>query len=284
MKKVELFYQIDAIIGEGAYWDWRNKELLMVDITGGRVIKLSPQGDLIKEYQLGNKVGAVIGIENSADYLLVEQRGLSIMAPSGVRTELLTLLEPAEQKRFNDAKADPSGRLWAGVMGMDQRPGVGALYSYQAGGLMHQMITDLTVPNGMDWTNDNKTMYFIDSPTRTVGVYNFDLQTAEISLRKTFEMPLPGNPDGMTLDAEDNLWIALWDGSAVIKLSPEGKLLEKIELPVSRVTTCTFGGKDLSTLYITSASFGVDEDLAGSVFVYETDTQGKKANLFKPTA
>ena len=281
MKKVELFYQIDAIIGEGAYWDWRTSELLMVDITGGRVIKLSPSGDLIKEYQLGNKVGAVIGVENSSNYLLVEQRGLTMMAPSGARTELLMLLEANEQKRFNDAKADPAGRLWAGVMGMDQRPGVGALYSYQAGGLMHQMITDLTVPNGLDWTIDNKTMYFIDSPTRTVGVYDFNLETAEISLRNSFSMPISGNPDGMTLDAEDNLWIALWDGSAVIQLSPEGKLMQQIDLPVSRVTTCTFGGKDLSTLYITSASFGVDEDLAGSVFVYETDTQGKKANLFK---
>lgn len=281
MKKVELFYQIDAIIGEGAYWDWRTSELLMVDITGGRVIKLSPSGDLIKEYQLGNKVGAVIGVENSSNYLLVEQRGLTMMAPSGARTELLMLLEANEQKRFNDAKADPAGRLWAGVMGMDQRPGVGALYSYQAGGLMHQMITDLTVPNGLDWTIDNKTMYFIDSPTRTVGVYDFNLETAEISLRNSFTMPISGNPDGMTLDAEDNLWIALWDGSAVIQLSPEGKLMQQIDLPVSRVTTCTFGGKDLSTLYITSASFGVDEDLAGSVFVYETDTQGKKANLFK---
>jgi len=281
MKKVELFYQIDAIIGEGAYWDWRTSELLMVDITGGRVIKLSPSGDLIKEYQLGNKVGAVIGVENSSNYLLVEQRGLTMMAPSGARTELLMLLEANEQKRFNDAKADPAGRLWAGVMGMDQRPGVGALYSYQAGGLMHQMITDLTVPNGLDWTIDNKTMYFIDSPTRTVGVYDFNLETAEISLRNSFSMPISGNPDGMTLDAEDNLWIALWDGSAVIQLSPEGKLMQQIDLPVSRVTTCTFGGKDLTTLYITSASFGVDEDLAGSVFVYETDTQGKKANLFK---
>lgn len=281
MSSVELFYQIDAIIGEGAYWDWRTNELLMVDITAGRVIRLSPSGDLIKEYQLGNKVGAVIGVENSSNYLLVEQRGLTMMAPSGARTELMMLLEVDEPKRFNDAKADLSGRLWAGVMGMDQRPGVGALYSYQAGGLMHQMITDLTVPNGLDWTNDNKTMYFIDSPTKTVGVYDFDLATAEISLRNSFTMPIPGNPDGMTLDAEDNLWIALWDGSAVIQLSPEGKLLQRIDLPVSRVTTCTFGGKDLSTLYVTSASFGVDEDLAGSVFVYETDTQGKKANLFK---
>lgn len=281
MSSVELFYQIDAIIGEGAYWDWRTNELLMVDITAGRVIKLSPNGDLIKEYQLGNKVGAVIGVENSTDYLLIEQRGLTMMAPSGARTELLMLLDLDEPKRFNDAKADPSGRLWAGVMGTDQRPGVGALYSYQAGGLMHQMITDLTVPNGLDWTNDHQTMYFIDSPTKTVGVYDFDLATAEISLRNSFTMPIPGNPDGMTLDAEDNLWIALWDGSAVIQLSPEGKMLQKIKLPVSRVTTCTFGGNDLSKLYITSASYGVDEDLAGSVFVYETDTQGKKANLFK---
>ena len=281
MSNVELFYQIDAIVGEGAYWDWRAQELLMVDIIGGRVIKFSPNGELIKEFQLGNHVGAVIGIENSDDYLLVEQRGLSLLKPTGARTEILTLIPTDERKRFNDAKVDPSGRLWAGVMGYEKHPGDGALYSYQAHGLMHQMITDLTVPNGMDWTNDGKTMYFIDSPTRTVGVYDFDLETAEISLRKKLEIPVPGHPDGMTLDAEDNLWIALWDGSAVIKLSPDGKLLDQIKLPVSRVTTCAFGGKDLSTLYITSASLEVDEDLAGSVFTYQTDTQGKQANLFK---
>lgn len=281
MKKPELFYQIDAIIGEGAYWDYRHQELLMVDITAGRVIKLSPQADLIKEYQLGNKVGAVIGVENSANYLLVEQRGLSMMEPSGVRTELLTLLDSTEAKRFNDAKADPSGRLWAGVMSTSQIPGEGALYSYQGGGLMHQMITDLTVPNGMDWSDDLQTMYFIDSPTRTIGVYDFNLETAEISLRNRIEITVAGKPDGMTLDAEGNLWVALWDGSSVIKLDPTGKILDQIFLPVSRVTTCTFGGKDLNQLYITSASFEVDEDLAGSIFVLETDTKGRAANLFK---
>ena len=281
MSNVELVYQIDATSGEGAYWDWRSKELLRVDIAGGRVIKLAPSGDLLKEYQLGNKVGAVIGIDNSDNYLLVEQHGLTVMQPTGVRTELLTLIDETEPKRFNDAKADPSGRLWAGVMTNQKIPGEGALYSYQLGGLMHQMLTDLTVPNGMDWSSDLTTMYFIDSPTRTVGVYDFDLETAEISLRNSLAIPVEGHPDGMTLDAEYNLWIALWDGSCVIKLSPDGKLLDQIKLPVSRVTTCTFGGDDLSTLFITSASFEVNEELAGSVFSYQTDTQGRKANLFK---
>lgn len=280
MSNVELFYQIDAIIGEGAYWDWRSKELLMVDILSGRVIKFSPQGDLIKEFQLENHVGAVIGIENSNDYLLVEQRGLSVMKPTGARDHLLTLI-PDDVRRFNDAKADPTGRLWAGVMGYQENHGDGALYSYQYGGLMHQMIDDLSVANGLDWTSDGKTMYFIDSPTRKIGVYDINLDTAEINLRNYIDIPVTGNPDGMTLDADDNLWVALWGGNCVIQLSPEGRLLRKINLPVSKVASCTFGGKDLSTLFITTASWNIDEDLAGSVFSVETDTQGKPANLFK---
>lgn len=280
MSNVELFYQIDAIIGEGAYWDWRTKELLMVDILSGRVIKFSPQGDLIKEYQLGNHVGAVIGIEDSDDYLLVEQRGLSVMKPTGAREQLLTLITD-DVRRFNDAKADPTGRLWAGVMGYQENSGDGALYSYQYGGLMHQMIDDLSVANGLDWTSDGKTMYFIDSPTRKIGVYDINLETAEIQLRRYIDIPVPGNPDGMTLDADDNLWVALWGGNCVIQLSPEGKLLRKIDLPVTKVASCTFGGADLSTLFITTASWNIDEDLAGSVFSIETDTQGKPANLFK---
>ncbi|MBM3691189.1 MAG: SMP-30/gluconolactonase/LRE family protein [Actinobacteria bacterium] len=280
MSNVELFYQIDAIIGEGAYWDWRTKELLMVDILSGRVIKFSPQGDLIKEYQLGNHVGAVIGIEDSDDYLLVEQRGLSVMKPTGDREQLLTLITD-DVRRFNDAKADPTGRLWAGVMGYHENSGDGALYSYQYGGLMHQMIDALSVANGLDWTSDGKTMYFIDSPTRKIGVYDINLATSEIKLRSYIDIPIPGNPDGMTLDADDNLWVALWGGSCVIQLSPEGKLLRKINLPVTKVASCTFGGQDLTTLFITTASWNIDEELAGSVFSIETDTQGKMANLFK---
>jgi sugar lactone lactonase YvrE len=253
----------------------------MVDITGGRTLKLSSHAGLIWERQFDNHVGSIIGIEDSADYLLVEQRGISRMDLSGKRHEILTLIEAGEQKRFNDAKADPAGRLWAGVMGYEKNPGDGALYSYQANGLMHQMITDLTVPNGMDWSNDGSTMYFIDSPTRSIGVYDFDLATAELTLRSSIAIELPGNPDGMTVDADGNLWVALWDGGAVIQLSPTGKLLQEIKLPVSRVTSCTFGGRDFTKLFITTASLGVTEDLAGSVFVVDTDTQGRHANLFK---
>jgi sugar lactone lactonase YvrE len=281
MALVELFYEADAVLGEGSYWDWRDNSLLIVDITSGRVLKLSSHAGLIWERQFDNHVGAVIGIEDSSDYLLVEQRGISRMDLGGKRHELLTLIEADENKRFNDAKADPSGRLWAGVMGYEANSTDGALYSYQANGLMHQMITDLSCPNGMDWSDDLSTMYFIDSPTRTVGVYDFDLATAEISLRSSIEIALPGIPDGMTLDAEGNLWVALWDGSAVIQLSPSGKLLQEIKLPASRITSCTFGGRDLTKLFITTASMGVDEQLAGSIFVVDTNTQGRHANLFK---
>lgn len=281
MAPVELFYEADAVLGEGSYWDWRDNSLLIVDITSGRVLKLSSHAGLIWERQFDNHVGAVIGIEDSSDYLLVEQRGISRMDLSGKRHEILTLIEADENKRFNDAKADPSGRLWAGVVSYEANATDGALYSYQANGLMHQMITDLSCPNGMDWSDDLSTMYFIDSPTRTVGVYDFDLATAEISLRSSIEIALPGIPDGMTLDAEGNLWVAIWDGSAVIQLSPSGKLLQEIKLPASRITSCTFGGRDLTKLFITTASRGVDEQLAGSIFVVDTDTQGRRANLFK---
>jgi sugar lactone lactonase YvrE len=280
MSQVELFYQIDAVIGEGAYWDWRNQEFLMVDILGGRVIRFSPSGDLVKEFQLGNHVGAVIGIQDSKDYLLVEQHGLSIMKPTGARESLISLITNPEL-RFNDAKADPTGRLWAGTMSYSESKGEGALYSYQFGGLMHQMISDVSVSNGMDWTSDGKTMYFIDSPTRQIAVYNINLDTAEIELRNQIPIPVAGNPDGMTLDAEDNLWVALWGGSCVIQLTPQGELIRKVNLPVSKVASCAFGGDDLSTLYITTASWKVDEDLAGSVFAVATNTQGKPANLFK---
>jgi sugar lactone lactonase YvrE len=281
MALVELFYEASATVGEGPHWDWRDNSLLMVDITNGRVLKLSSHAGLIFEYQLEHKVGAVIGIENSSDYLLVEQRGLTRMDIAGHRKELITLLDETEPKRFNDAKVDPSGRLWAGVMGFDKQPGDGALYSYQAGGLMHQMITDLTVPNGLDWSLDNKVMYFIDSPTKTIGVYDFDLTTAELNLRNRIPIDLPGNPDGMTVDAEGNLWVALWGGSAVIQLSPNGNILQEIKLPVSQVTSCAFGGRDFTKLFITTASIGVTEELAGSVFVVDTDTQGRRANFFK---
>jgi sugar lactone lactonase YvrE len=281
MAKVELFYEAKATLGEGPHWDWRDNTLLLVDITAGRVLKLSSHAGLIWEYQFQNNIGAVVGIENSSDYLLIEQHGLTRMNIAGERKEVVTLLDQADPRRFNDAKVDAAGRLWAGVMAAGAELSDGALYSYQAGGLMHQMISDLNCPNGTDWSLDNKLMYFIDSPARTIGVYDFDLATAELKLRNQIPIELPGIPDGMTIDAEGNLWVALWDGAAVIQLATNGTILQQIKLPVSKVTSCAFGGRDFTKLFITTAGADGSEPLAGSVFVVDTDTQGRRANLFK---
>jgi len=177
--------------------------------------------------------------------------------------------------RFNDGKCDPQGRFWAGTMSLNEEPNAGSLYAFE-NNIVQKKIENVTISNGLAWSIDHKTMYYIDTPTFEVVAYKFEKKTGCISDRQVaLKIPIEdGFPDGMTIDDEGMLWIAHWDGWQVTRWNPNtGKKLLCIKLPASKITSCTFGGKDLTDLFITSAYVGLSVDelkaqpLAGSLFV-----------------
>ena len=157
--------------------------------------------------------------------------------------------------RMNDGACDPQGRFWAGTMAYDESPGAGALYRLELDGSCTTVLTGLTISNGIGWSPDGSTMYLNDSGTGCVDAFRFDGATGAISDRRTLvRSDQPGVvPDGLTVDEEGGIWVALWGGGAVNRYAPDGSLLASVELPVERPTSCAFGGPDRATLFITTA-------------------------------
>lgn len=192
--------------------------------------------------------------------------------------------------RFNDGKCDPAGRFWAGTMSTVGDKNAGALYRYDADSSIHKMVENVSISNGIVWSLDKTKMYYVDTPTQKVMVYDYNNLTGEISNAKVaVEIPNEmGSPDGMTIDAEGNLWVALWGGFAVTCWNPEtGELIQTVKVPAKNVTSCAFGDADLGTLYITTAREGNNGEelekypLSGGVFKFRPGVKGVDAFFFK---
>ncbi len=285
--EIETVLDARATLGEGALWDADSQRLLWVDILGKRVGLFDPQTRVNSMLQLDTFVGTVVPTTGGALMVAVREGFARLNRTTGL---LSTVERPQGHDpsvvRFNDGKCDPFGRFWAGTMALDEGPGRGALYCLNPDGRIRRMLERVSISNGIAWSLDRRRMYYIDTPTRSVVVFDYDFETGAISnQRLAFEIPEKlGYPDGMTIDAEGMLWIALWDGWAVSRWHPgSGQLLATISLPVSRVTSCSFGGPGLTTLYITSARVGLSsaeleqQPLAGGLFASPTETSGLRA-------
>ncbi len=287
--EVELVIDSKSELGEGAIWNYRTGELMWVNIKGKILNFYNPVSGLNKEMLTGQMVGTVVPAE-SGQVLVALQNGIYSLDPETGTKKLLA--DPEADKpdnRFNDGKCDPAGRLWAGTMSLVGAKQAGALYRFDPDTSVHKMVDGVGTSNGIVWSADKTKMYYIDTPTRQVMGYDYDNETGAISHPKVaVEIPEgAGYPDGMTIDEEDHLWVALWGGSAVACFNPEnGELIRKIEVPAKNVTSCAFGGNDLGTLYITTARESTsDEDLqkfphAGGVFKIRPGVKGVKAFFF----
>ncbi|MCE4567064.1 SMP-30/gluconolactonase/LRE family protein [Maribellus sp. CM-23] len=287
--EVELVIDSKSELGEGAIWNYRTGELMWVNIKGKILNFYNPVSGLNKEMLTGQMVGTVVPSE-SGQVLVALQNGIYSLDPETGTKKLLA--DPEADKpdnRFNDGKCDPAGRLWAGTMSLVGAKQAGALYRFDPDTSVHKMVDGVGTSNGIVWSADKTKMYYIDTPTRQVMGYDYDNETGAISHPKVaVEIPEgAGYPDGMTIDEEDNLWVALWGGSAVACFNPEnGDLIRKIEVPAKNVTSCAFGGNDLGTLYITTARESTsEEDLqkfphAGGVFKIRPGVKGVKAFFF----
>lgn len=251
----ELVLDARATVGEGPVWDANRRVLWWVDILGGRVHAFDPTSGSDRTIPVGPTVGS-LALCADGNLLVAAQREVAVLEPDTGRWAPIVEFETESPvRRSNDGKCDPAGRFWIGRMALDATAGAGSLLRIERHGTVTTVLAGLTIPNGLAWSLDAKRMYFIDSPQGMVMEYPYDVETGEIGPGHSLVRFADGggSPDGMTIDTEGFLWVAKWGGSCVQRISPEGHLADRIDLPVSQVSSCAFGGDDLTDLYITTA-------------------------------
>jgi sugar lactone lactonase YvrE len=238
--------------------------------------------------EVGQPVGAV-ALRERGGLVLAVRDGFGLLDPGSREVKMVAPIEAnLAANRMNDGKCDPAGRFWAGTMDVDDQRGRGALYRLGTDLGVSRVLRGVTTSNGVDWSPDGQTMYYVDSGYPTIDAFDFDGSTGTPSRRRTLVAldPGDGTPDGLTVDAEGQIWLALWDGWEVRRYTPDGAPGLVVRLPVGRVTSCIFGGADLSDLYITSAWFGLSDEEraaqphAGGVFRCRPGVSGRPARRF----
>ena len=282
---VETVVAAGAELGEGPIWDERSGRIAWVDILGRRVHLTDPVTGATESIETPLHVGAVAPRADGG-FIAALKDGFWVIGDGPAR-RVASVPEARPGLRFNDGKCDPAGRFWAGTMAYDRAAGAAALYRLDAGGPV-RVIDGVTISNGLDWSADGTTMYYIDSPTQRIDVFECDPATGEIANRRVaIQVPREaGTPDGLTLDAEGGIWVALWGGGVVHRYL-DGRLEQVIKLPVSRPTSCAFGGAELDELYVTSAWEGLSDTerraqpLAGALFRIRAGIRGVPARLYR---
>ncbi|MBO0858010.1 MAG: SMP-30/gluconolactonase/LRE family protein, partial [Chloracidobacterium sp.] len=246
----ELELEYDALLGEGPVWDWRAGNLYWVDIEGFAVHKYDPETRNHKIITVGQYVGS-IAMRKSGGLIAALKSGFASLDPDTREIEKIADAEShLPGNRFNDGKCDPAGRFWAGSLALDERDrdGKANLYCLDVDCRVRLMKSGVTISNGLAWTLDEHTMYYIDTQTEKVVAYNYNRVNGDISHPQTvikMNAVEKGWPDGMAIDEEGMLWIAHWDGGHVSRWNPHtGAEIAKIKVPVSRPTSCVFGDKD----------------------------------------
>jgi len=288
-RAVELVLESRALLGEGPIWDARSQRLVFVDILGKAIHVYDPASGAHETVDTGQAIGAV-GLREAGGLILALERGFAVLdpVPGGIPSMVAEVEADDTTTRFNDGRCDATGRFWAGTMAYNEEAGRGTLYKLDPDHSVEKVLSGVTISNGLDWSADNRTMYYIDSPTHNIDAFDFDLESGRLSARRhLIEIPPEaGLPDGMVVDEDGFIWVALWGGHSVRRYSPEGRLDRTVYVPVSRVTSCAFGGPDREDLYITSASVNLTEaelaaePLAGSLFRYQPGVSGRWNRLY----
>lgn len=279
-----------AALGEGPLWSVREQALYWVDILNHRLHRHAPEEQAQRTWQFDHEVSAIAERAEVPGLIITRRHGFATFHPaSEALMPLLDVEADIPGNRFNDGKCDPEGRFWAGTMDFDGKQPTGSLYRFSPDLICRRIDTGYNVTNGPAWSSDYRTMYHNDSVNGRVYAFDFDPATGDAANKRLFLQfgPDEGSPDGMCTDAEGGLWIAHWGASCVTRHDPQGKVLRRVDLPCSQVTSCAFGGPDLSTLFITTAAVGLSpqqlerEPLAGGLFALKLDIAGVPANLFR---
>jgi sugar lactone lactonase YvrE len=232
---MECVLDAKAALGECPVWDSDAACLYFVDIERGLVHRYDPDSQASRSLQVGAMVGAV-ALTTAGDLVLAVRDGFARLDPGSGEVRRIAAVDPNGQDlRMNDGKVDPAGRFWAGTMAIDERTAAGALYRLDPDGRVQRMLAQVTISNGLDWSGDGRLMYYVDTPTRSIDVFDFDVATGAIANRRSLARVAAGQglPDGLTLDADGYIWVALWSGGAVHRYAPDGTLDRVLMVPVA---------------------------------------------------
>ena len=268
---MEIAVRANAKLAEGPRWDAATRRLLWVDIEGCELHILESEED--RAIGLDAMVGAAAPTSSGAVLVaLADRLALVDLADESVRT--LVRLPHGSALRSNDGACDAAGRFWIGTMGLDQTPGAGALYRYD--GRLQRVLDEVTLSNGIGWTRDDTRMYYIDSPVQRVDIFDFELASGRVDDRRPFVSidENEGIPDGLTVDDEGGVWVALYGGSCVHRYDESGHLDAVLAVPAENVTSCCFGGDDGRSLFVTTAAPD------GNVYVTQPGVTGPPAHVF----
>lgn len=288
--QLELEIDAKSLLGEGPCWDADEELLYWVDIMGKKIHIYNPTNQMNETIEVEQHVTSVVKRE-SGGLLLTTESGIYSFDKEKHNIELL--VDPESEltnNRFNDGKCDPAGRFWAGTMDFGGEKPSGSLYRLDTNLQIKKIRDNVMISNGIAWSPNYETMYYVDSPTKRLVAFDYNIKTGEIKNERVF-VTIPENegvPDGITTDMDGHIWIAQWGGSRVSRWNGlTGKLLDTINVPASQVTSCAFGGKDMNELYITTARDGLserdllNEPLAGGVFRLNTNVRGMPSFIFK---
>jgi sugar lactone lactonase YvrE len=273
---VEIVARDADELGEGPVWLPATEELLRVDIARGEIVV---RGARERRRALGVPVGFALPVAGGG---LIAGAGLALVRLAALDAEPEQVAEVERGRvgnRFNDAACDPRGRLWAGTMSTTREPGAGALYRVEPSGEPTVALAGATISNGLDWSPDATRLYYVDSVTQRIDAIGFDVDRGRLGARRPFAAVAPedGLPDGLCVDTEGGVWLALFGGGAIRRYRPDGALDAHIPLPVTHPTSLAFGGPGLQDLYVTSAR---REGHGGSLLRLRPGVRGRPATPF----
>ncbi|WP_189677897.1 SMP-30/gluconolactonase/LRE family protein [Sphingomonas glacialis] len=269
------------VLGEGLYWSAREQAVYWTDILGCRVNRLRLADGRVDSWEMPGTIGWIVEREDASGFVAGLDRRMVALTLNPLT--ITPLADPDRSgNRMNDAKADPTGRIWAGTMALDGARPTGAFYRLDQKGTVTRVDDGYHIADGPAITPDGRTLFHTDSALRTVYRFEIDAEGG-LGPRETFIDFEEGwgDPDGMTLDADGGLWIACWGAGCVTRFTPEGRRDRSISLPASQVTNCIFAGPELDRMFVTSASHGVDEPQAGALFEVDPGCRGTPTHRYR---
>ena len=293
MNKVRCVAEVNNTLGEGPVWDELTAHLYWLDITERTLFRYSPESNEIESWETPSEFGSFAFREDGPGIVAAAKEGIFLFEPeTGKYQRLIELESDLPENRMNDGKCDAAGRFWCGsiheVSDPSLRRPVASVYRVDPDFSVVRVLDGIKTSNGFAWSPDNRTMYFSDTPTQSISAFDYDIATGQATNRRTFAAvpKSTGRPDGAAIDLEGCLWSGHFAGGRLTRYAPDGSVVDTIELPVTNVTSCTFGGGNLSTLYVTTAREDLSheelqkEPQAGGLFAIDLKVGGLKMNRF----